>query len=160
MIKLYLHQLIRLDPTNEHKYWPETFTHMVACIEENLKPKKKPDAEAAKELAEDIGEDAPAPRPEPAEQPKPGTFDRTPVLALIDWCKDNDEPWMEKAFRFLDKHRTIRIKHELRYGDDRYEFESRTMPERWRSISNYDKGLAILFAKLAEEIEERFNDLL
>lgn len=157
MIQIYLHELAKIDGTK--KYWPADFRALCAAIEHAIDPRSKPvelDEFGDKIEPPEVAEEKDAPTP-----PLPDwTFDRTPVSALADWCQENDEPWLEKAARFLLKHRGVRIERRHTYGTSySWRFLDSSMPDRWKYISG-EESFACLLAHLAAEIKKRIEEIV
>lgn len=134
---------------------PDTLKQICRAIEAEISPPRK--AIAAKETLEDIGETV----PESPVKEHDGSFDRTPLVALGEWCADNDEPMLERACKFLIKHTEIRAQRKHYYSDT-YQvlFLPETLPSRWKhSISASTAGFLGLLCNLADEIEERLQDI-
>lgn len=164
MLKLYLSDLApHIDPgEGKHKaLWlmiPENVRNICAAMSEDIDPTLKPRSrEEAALTLEDLGETAPPP-PEPREK---GEFDRTPLGALADWCQSHDEPWLEKACRFILRHPDIRVARYSYYsGCWRWKFVNSSLPERWKGdITESAYTFLGLLCELANEIRDRLKDL-
>ncbi len=94
------------------------------------------------------------------EDRKPAPFDRTPIGALADWCKENDEPWLERACRFFVKNPDIIVARKASSWSAEtfyYEFEAGTLPGKFKIYTSGCSTFALLLCKLAEEIQERLE---
>lgn len=157
-VTIPLLDLVLLD--DSRKFWPDEFRAMTANIEQEIDPACKP------EIMEDLEDSPPVvveiDKPKEAKPKKTGPFDRTPVGALADWLKENDEPWLERAARFLVRHQNITIKRQHSYGKDYYwKFSDDSMPDRWKylSFTNSPESFAALLACLAKEIRKRIEEI-
>lgn len=158
-VMISLLDLIPLD--EKKKFWPDTFRHICGNIEQQIDPTVRPD------VLNDIDDTMPTPveahteGEEPKKKPELKPFDRTPMHAMVDWCKENDEPWLERAARFLCKHQGIMAeRYRASYGDTRYwRFVDKTMPDRWKYLSGTESSFAALFAVLATEIKKRIEEI-
>jgi hypothetical protein len=84
--------------------------------------------------------------------------ERTPLHALNDWCKENAEPWLGKAARFIVKH-DLKMTTDTSYGNYRYwKFEE--LPNGWYVSCDLDrKSVAGLLAELAHLIQKKTEEL-
>lgn len=158
MIQIYLHNLMELDPPKH--FIPTEPRTICRGIELDIAPECADDEERElRGLPAISTEPVEGEKPEPKKDPIHVPFDKTPLGVLADWCKENDETWLERACRFIVKRPEIVIYLRRAYGNTYYwAFLDESMPDRWRYIDS-DKSVLGLLCTLAREIEKRTREL-
>jgi hypothetical protein len=158
MVPIPLASLVKMDGKNSHKLWPREFAAFVLAIHNDATGRLSDLGDDIKETLEAIGEMATTTAKEqsPDQHPLPGRFDRTPLVAMGEWAKENDEPWLERACKFLIRHPDVRIVRDARSYGTYFKFDS--MPKAWTGITSKNSVAELIFG-LADEIEERLTGL-
>jgi hypothetical protein len=166
MISLHLHDLIALvdNVHGENKalrpFLPTRFLELTTTIQDRIDPagKSKARAEALEALADIEGLDTSQAAAGDGIELLP-YIPRDHVSALADWCKENGEPWLERACKFILRHENVEIERYSYYsGCYRWRFKKKTMPERWQDEYAGSNLMAVL-SHLAVEIKERLDAL-
>lgn len=88
--------------------------------------------------------------------------ERSHLAVFADWLKENGEPWMERAARFIVKRPEIEFGLGANYdwNKDVWEFKNESMPKGWTYIETAGcKSFAGLLASLAREMKKRAEEL-
>jgi hypothetical protein len=128
MVSIPLASLVKMDGKNSHKLWPREFAAFVLAIHNDATGRLSDLGDDIKETLEAIGE----------------------------WAKENDEPWLERACKFLIRHPDVRIVRDARSYGTYFKFDS--MPKAWTGITSKNSVAELIFG-LADEIEERLTGL-